>query len=165
MDTKLAAPSPPTFQEASLRTRFVPVVLPRVMVPVEVPVPILVAPDPLVLISTVPARVAPPVAVSAPPRVKASQSVAVVKVCVASFLFQKPTVPLVLPMILPEQVRVPVAPSTVQPVAALPPARFTEVAVAPPGPMLIADPAPKALTVVALVLKTFKVPVAEVPIV
>jgi hypothetical protein len=63
---------------------------------------------------------------------------------------------------VPEQFKFPVAPSTVHPVAALPPARLIDVALLLPGPMLTVVPAPNALTVVALVLNTFKVPVAEV---
>jgi hypothetical protein len=71
----------------------------------------------------------------------------------------KVTPPLVT---VPVHVRFPVAPSTVQPVAALPPARLTLVAVFDPGPILTVLAAPNALTVAALVLKTFNVPVADV---
>src|SRR5690242_14240304 len=63
---------------------------------------------------------------------------------------------------LPEQVRLPVAPSTVQPVAPEPPARFTLVAVAAPGPMLMVVAAPKRLPVRAFVLKREAVPVEVV---
>ncbi len=62
----------------------------------------------------------------------------------------------------PLQVKFPVAPSTVQPVCDDPPARLTDVAVFDPGPILTDVPAPKALTVVALALKRFSVPVADV---
>lgn len=62
----------------------------------------------------------------------------------------------------PEHVRLPVAPSTVHPVSADPPAILTEVALVDAGPMLIDVPAPKALTVVALVLNRLRVPVADV---
>ena len=54
------------------------------------------------------------------------------------------------------------APSTVQPVALLPPAKLTLVALSAPGPMFMVLPAPNALTVVALVSKTLRVPVAVV---
>ena len=70
---------------------------------------------------------------------------------------------MVAPVISPLQVRFPVAPSTVQPVADEPPARLTDVALLPPGPRLIVVPAPNALTVVALVFIRFSVPVADVP--
>ena len=63
----------------------------------------------------------------------------------------------------PLQVRFPVAPSTVQPVAPDPPARLINVALFDPGPISIVVAAPKALTSVALVLKTLSVPVADVP--
>ncbi len=63
---------------------------------------------------------------------------------------------------VPEQVRLPVAPSRVHPVADDPPARCMDVAVFEPGPMDIVPPAPKALTTLALVLKTLTVPVAKV---
>src|SRR5512143_2221611 len=58
---------------------------------------------------------------------------------------------------LPEQVKLPLAPSTVQPVADEPPAMFTLVAVAPVGPMFnaVVAPPPK-LMVVAVVLSRSK---------
>ena len=62
----------------------------------------------------------------------------------------------------PEQVRFPVAPSTVQPVADAPPAILTVVAVDPPGATLIVEAFPKALITVALVLIRLTIPVAEV---
>ena len=57
----------------------------------------------------------------------------------------------------PEQVKLPVAPSAVQPVAPEPPARLTEVAVAAPGPMLRVPAAPAKFTVVAVALIKLKV--------
>jgi len=121
------------------------------------------ADEPVVLTLVVPEILAPPVAVSNPPKVRLSQSLAVLKVCVPASLDQYPTVPVVAPVISPEHVRFPVAPSTVQPVAADPPARLIDVALHPPGPRLIVVPAPNALTVVALVFIRFSVPVADVP--
>jgi len=55
---------------------------------------------------------------------------------------------------VPEQTKLPVAPSTVHPVAPDPPAIFTDVAVAPVGPMFnaVVAPPPK-LMVVAVVLR------------
>lgn len=50
IEVKLASPVPDIFQSASLRIRLVPDVRPIVTVPVDVPVPILVARDPEVLI-------------------------------------------------------------------------------------------------------------------
>ncbi len=61
----------------------------------------------------------------------------------------------------PEQERFPVAPSTVHPVAVLPPAILTVVAVAPPGAMSMVEALPKALTVVGVELKRLSV-VADV---
>src|SRR5512142_2014153 len=52
---------------------------------------------------------------------------------------------------LPAQLRLPVAPSTVQPVAPKPPARFTLDAVAPTGPTFSVLAAPAKFTVVAVV--------------
>ena len=115
------------------------------------------------MISVAPEILAPPVAVNSPPRVTLSQSVPVVRVEVAALRLQYPTVPEVEPVISPLQVRFPVAPSTVQPVAVDPPAIFTDVALLLPGPKLIVVAAPSALTVVALVLNRLSVPVAEVP--
>ena len=66
-------------------------------------------------------------------------------------------------MISPEQIKFPVAPSTVQPVAVDPPAMLTEVALLPPGPRFMVVAVPSALTVVALLLKRFSIPVADVP--
>jgi hypothetical protein len=129
-------------------------------VPAVFPIEVLDVPD--VLIATVPVNVAPAVAVNKPPKVSLSASVAVRMVAVALSREKYPIVPLVLPVMFPLQFKFPVAPSTVHPVAPAPPAIFTEVAVDPPGPMLIVDPAPNALTVVALVLKSVRVPVAEV---
>src|SRR3989344_9572367 len=51
-----------------------------------------------------------------------------------SLLCQNPWVPDEPPVILPLQVKSPVAPSVVQPVAPGPPARLTDVAVSAPGP-------------------------------
>jgi hypothetical protein len=62
----------------------------------------------------------------------------------------------------PEQVRFPVAPSIVQPVAAAPPAILTVVAVAPAGAILTVDAVPNSLTVATLVLKRLSIPVADV---
>ena len=59
-----------------------------VMVPVLVPVPMFVADEPDVLMFVTPAIVAPPVAVRAPPKVRLSQSVAVLMVEVAASLDQ-----------------------------------------------------------------------------
>lgn len=56
------------------------------------------------------------------------------------------------PVTLPVQAMLPVAPSTVQPVAAEPPARLMDVALTPPGPMFKVVAAPPKLTVVAVVL-------------
>jgi len=173
--TPVPAYPPPVVKELSaaspdpLMLQFVSVIailalaFPKLKLPEYEPVPILTADEPLVLILVVPAIVAPPVAVNSPPRVTLSQSVPVVKVCVAAFRLQYPTVPLVAPVISPLHVRFPFVPSTVQPVCDDPPARLSDVAVLLPGPILIVDPAPNALTVVALLLKRFNVPVAVVP--
>jgi hypothetical protein len=88
IEGKVAAPAPEIFQLRSLSTRSEEVAFPMVTVPIDEPVPILVADDPVVLILVVPAIVAPPVAVNSPPRVTLSQSVAVVRVEVALFLDQ-----------------------------------------------------------------------------
>lgn len=66
------------------------------------------------------------------------------------------------PLIVPVQVKFPVAPSTVQPVAPEPPAKFMEVAVVEPGPIFSVEAAPAKLTVVAVELIKSKV---EVPVV
>src|SRR5512137_1096159 len=119
--------------------------------------------DPVVLTLTAPAILAPPVAVNSPPNVTLSQSVPVVRVDFPASRLQYPTVPVVAPVIFPLQVRFPVAPSTVQPVCEDPPARLMLVGLLLPGPRFIVVAVPKALTVVTLLLKRFKVPVAEVP--
>jgi hypothetical protein len=64
---------------------------------------------------------------------------------------------------LPAQVKLPVAPSTVHPVAPEPPAILTEVAVAPSGPIFSVDAAPPKLIVVAVALSRLKL-AAEVVI-
>lgn len=60
IEAKFAAPAPVIFQLASLRTKSLPDVLPMVMVPVEVPVPMLVAAAPEVLILVAPVIVVAP---------------------------------------------------------------------------------------------------------
>ena len=66
-------------------------------------------------------------------------------------------------MIFPLQLRFPVAPSTVQPVADEPPAILTDVGLLLQGPKLIVVAVPSRLAVVTLALNRFNVPVAEVP--
>ena len=73
-------------------------------------------------------------------------------------LLHQPWVPeLAVVAIAPEQVRLPVAPSAVQPVAAEPPRKSMVEAVAAPGPMLkSAVAAPPRFMVVAVVLRRSK---------
>lgn len=61
---------------------------------------------------------------------------------------------------VPEQERLPVSPLTVHPVSADPPANAMVVAVFEAGPMFIEVPAPNALIVVGLELKSARVPLA-----
>jgi hypothetical protein len=108
----------------------------------------------------VPTVVAEEVAANIPERVTESPLAEGVRI--VPFLSQKLRSTTPLEVMSPVHDRFPVAPSTVHPVAAAPPARLMEVAVLLPGPILIVEPAPKALTVVALVLKRLSIPVADV---
>ena len=58
---------------------------------------------------------------------------------------------------MPVQVKLPVAPSIVQPVAPEPPAKLMEAAVAPLGPMFNVEAEPPKLIVVAVSLSKLKV--------
>ena len=87
MEVKFAAPVADIFQLASV-IAILAEVFPRVKSPEYEPVPILTADEPEVLILVTPLMFAPPVAVNSPPSVRLSQSVAVLKVCVASSLDQ-----------------------------------------------------------------------------
>ncbi len=162
IDTRFAAPVAEIFQLLSVKERLAEV-FPMFRFPAYEPVPIFMLSDPVVLTLTAPAILAPPVAVKRPPKVTLSQSVPVVRVDVALSRLQYPTVPVVAPVIFPLHVRFPVAPSTVHPVCVDPPARFTEVALLPPGPRFIVVAVPSALTVATLLLNRFSVPVADVP--
>ena len=73
-------------------------------------------------------------------------------------LCHQPWIPVVAVVVIsPLQVKLPVAPSTVQPVAPDPPAKLTAVAVVDPGPMFKVLAAPAKLTVVAVALTRLKV--------
>ena len=124
IETRFAAPVALIFQLASVKERLAEV-FPSVKLPEYEPVPIFIASLPSVFTLVVPAIVAPPVAVRSPPSVRSSQSVAVVRVCVESSLFQYPTVPVAAPVISPLQTRSPVALSNVHPVLPDPPATST----------------------------------------
>jgi hypothetical protein len=129
-------------------------------VPTVLPMEVLAVPVVFKLIA--PVAVNPCVAVNSPSIVTLSLAVAVVKVEVVLFLLQKPTVPSTLPVISPVQIKLPVAPSTVQPVSSCPPAKLMVVAVSSPGPMFKAEAEPAKFRVEALVLKRLTVPVTEV---
>lgn len=69
IEAKFAAPVPEIFHCASFNAKSVPEVRPMVIVPVEVPVPILVLAEPEVLIFVVPVVVSPPLEVRSPAEV------------------------------------------------------------------------------------------------
>src|ERR1051325_10481741 len=145
---------PLTFRFPPSVKRPVPVVMARfvAVLRLSVPVPVMsmtvelparLTDEPLIVVVPVPV-------VKAPAPVMVTESPALVGESTVPVRFHQPWLP-VPPMlvIVPEQVRLSVAPSIVQPVAPEPPAMFTLVAAAPPGPMDSVVAAPPMFRVVA----------------
>lgn len=141
IEAKLAAPAPVIFQLASFRARSVFVVRPMVIVPVDVPVPMLVASDPEPLIVVAPRIVDVPVSASvssADPILMVSALVLLVPTLIVFPLVPVPM--FTVPVVVESRVRAPVVPDVI--------ARF----VAAPDDNVPVPANPRSVAVVEIVL-------------